>query len=91
MFRGLALDEELLGGHGKCPHRMNVRENRAVVTAHHGVTQHTHVRLNLSKLIIGREEFKAHRRVQVSHHRLGFFPDDFVAAAGVSDLSRCIR
>jgi hypothetical protein len=58
-----ALDEELLRGHGKRSHRMNVRENRPPSRWRTSVP-HAQIRLDRSGLVVRRERLEAERRVR---------------------------
>jgi hypothetical protein len=62
-------------------------EDCAIGATDRGVPQHTHVRLDLRRLVVGSKKFEAERRVQIRHDRFGFLPDHFVAAAGIHELS----
>jgi len=66
---------------------MNVRKNRSVLPPHDGVSEHSHVRLDLGGLVVGREKSEAERRVQFPNDWIGLLPNHFVSAAGVRNQS----
>ena len=71
MLRQPAIDEEFLGRHGKRSHRMHVRENRSILPAHHGMSKHAHISLDLGRQIVGSEQLEAERLVKILWHPFG--------------------